>query len=392
MLNIDINKCYGCSACSIICPVGAIEMEVNEDGFYRPVLDKNTCINCKLCDKVCILNDKINNYTNNLSEKGFFSIYSTDNNTRTTSTSGGVAYELSRYAINKEYAVCGCVYNAEKRQAEHIVKFGKNTDVSCFKGSKYIQSKNESGMKEILNYDKGIVIGLPCQIAGFRSLLETLKKQENFILVDLICHCIPSYNLFNKYIDYIDNKYNTGKKPTVEFRCKDISWRKLYIRITNKETGEKYISKENNDIFLSSFLNNSCCSNSCFECNFRKKSCADIRIGDYWGKRYKKNDDGYSMVCSNTEKGLNFLKETDNLYIEQMPKKEYNVQCIENAIKPDYYDFTIQELKKENPNLIKIKKFGKKNLYWILSDFIKSILDDDTVEKIKLIKKKILNR
>ena len=38
-------NCTGCGACYNFCPVGAITMQGNEYGFYKPVIDIEKCIN-----------------------------------------------------------------------------------------------------------------------------------------------------------------------------------------------------------------------------------------------------------------------------------------------------------------------------------------------------------
>ena len=50
-------KCSGCGACAIICPKHCIKMLNNEEGFLRPVINKDKCVNCNLCKKVCIYNN-----------------------------------------------------------------------------------------------------------------------------------------------------------------------------------------------------------------------------------------------------------------------------------------------------------------------------------------------
>lgn len=51
----DKRKCCGCTACMIICPKHAINMELDKEEFYYPKIDDNICIRCKLCLKVCPL-------------------------------------------------------------------------------------------------------------------------------------------------------------------------------------------------------------------------------------------------------------------------------------------------------------------------------------------------
>ena len=54
ILFVNKEECCGCAACQAICPVGAIRMVLDEDGFYYPVLDENTCICCRECLQVCV--------------------------------------------------------------------------------------------------------------------------------------------------------------------------------------------------------------------------------------------------------------------------------------------------------------------------------------------------
>ena len=49
----DKENCCGCSACYAACPVSAIEMKADTEGFLYPVIDENKCIKCKKCLSVC---------------------------------------------------------------------------------------------------------------------------------------------------------------------------------------------------------------------------------------------------------------------------------------------------------------------------------------------------
>lgn len=53
MINIiDKVNCCGCSACASACPKRCITMKSDNEGFLYPHLDKDTCIDCGLCEKV----------------------------------------------------------------------------------------------------------------------------------------------------------------------------------------------------------------------------------------------------------------------------------------------------------------------------------------------------
>lgn len=46
-------ECSGCGACMASCPVKAISMEIDNEGFYYPSLSKDKCIHCNKCIRTC---------------------------------------------------------------------------------------------------------------------------------------------------------------------------------------------------------------------------------------------------------------------------------------------------------------------------------------------------
>lgn len=52
------NECCGCMACVDICPVNAITVKKDEETFLYPVINKQLCVNCDLCEKVCVYRQK----------------------------------------------------------------------------------------------------------------------------------------------------------------------------------------------------------------------------------------------------------------------------------------------------------------------------------------------
>lgn len=46
-------ECCGCGACLQICPVQAIQMKEDVEGFEYPEISEEKCRCCKLCQKVC---------------------------------------------------------------------------------------------------------------------------------------------------------------------------------------------------------------------------------------------------------------------------------------------------------------------------------------------------
>ena len=59
---IDRNKkeeCCGCMVCVDVCPTNAIKVKIDKDFFCYPVVDKILCINCNLCEKVCVYHSEL---------------------------------------------------------------------------------------------------------------------------------------------------------------------------------------------------------------------------------------------------------------------------------------------------------------------------------------------
>ncbi|WP_455617467.1 NADH-quinone oxidoreductase subunit I [Eisenbergiella sp.] len=46
-------ECCGCTACYAICPMQAILMVEDEEGFEYPQVNESKCVKCYLCLKVC---------------------------------------------------------------------------------------------------------------------------------------------------------------------------------------------------------------------------------------------------------------------------------------------------------------------------------------------------
>lgn len=363
--------CTGCGACAVACPQKCIDIELNNYGFLESSISEKKCVKCGICKSVCSQNKKDEK---EIALSELYSVYSMDENVLLLSSSGGIAYELTRYAIKNNLPVVGCSYNYEKNIAEHVVIRNKD-EISSITGSKYIQSYTVRAMEEIISYEKAIIIGTPCQISSLDLLLKSQKKRDNFILIDLICHGVPSYLLWNKFIKEAVN--STVKY--ISFRDKKISWHKKAMRLNGK-----IYKNENKNLFYGFYNLSNVYNESCYECGHRHTSSADIRIGDFWGNKYRKNESGISMVIVNTKTGktyLNKIKEDGKIILKSEDINNYfTSQQISNIRKPDNYDEIIEHLKIDSLSLRKIfhlyciSKKREKDSVKFIYDIYKKIL------------------
>ena len=56
----DKKSCCGCGACYAVCPVGAIEMQEDEEGFLYPQIDPDKCVRCRRCLQACSFKKDLN--------------------------------------------------------------------------------------------------------------------------------------------------------------------------------------------------------------------------------------------------------------------------------------------------------------------------------------------
>lgn len=350
--------CCGCAACEKECPVSAIKIRENEKGFLNCVVDESICIQCGKCVKICPFHMIQGNTIEN--SLGLFSAYSRNTEVLRNSSSGGLSYEISNYCLENNYVVGGCSYDQHKEKAVHAVIESKEKQ-SIIQGSKYLQS-DFSSIYELISCDKKtVVFGLPCQIAGLHNVLSAKKIRNNFILVDLICHGVPSQNLWRKYLGEIKTLLGNDYKSTtvVSFRDKNKGWQNKHISI--KATKKTYDSKYEKDNFGVFFELGNCSMHTCFECPYRDKTVSDIRLGDYWGNKFVNNKKGVSMVSVMTPQGLELLKQLKTICLKEQPIDDYyKVQYPYNQQKPIYYNELMMALISDEKLKTLRKKYCKK--------------------------------
>ncbi len=356
---VEITRlCCGCGACAAVCPTDAITISQNAAGFDSYAIDPVKCVRCGKCRSVCPMREP---KALPLRESaGLYAVKSNTPATLTVSSSGGVGHELATAAMAAGYHVAGCVYDAAARRARHLLLApGEEARLPAFQGSKYIQSATADLLRQLAALPAETplaVFGTPCVIAGVDKLLTRLGRRDNALLVDLICHGVPSAHLFNAYLDERDKRCGTGTTPEVTFRYKAKGWRNMTMRVAGN--GRSYVCHEDKDGFYAFFRNSLSYMDSCFECPYREASAADIRIGDYWGNRFVADTTGVSMVLPCTARGEAWLQRVaPACKIEDQALEEYwSVQFPYNPKKPVFNARLIADLREGKRSFAAIRR------------------------------------
>lgn len=368
---VSVQECAICGACINACPVDAISLDKVHLDFRYPQIKEDICIHCNQCEKACpILGNK------GKPGEGYpvaFAAKSENDPMRMRSSSGGVFYELADQMLRDGGYVCGAVFDDEFH-VKHILSNAKE-DILRMMGSKYAQSDVGYCYREVKDVlEKGCKVlfsGCPCQVAGLRTFLG--KEYPNLLLVELICHGIPSDHMLQTYIGMQERKYG-AKLKRMEFRNKAKGWHNSAVRM-EFEDHRIYSIPYTADAYTIGFLRNITLKSSCYNCHFRNFTTGnDIILGDFWGAEVELPEDdnkGISAILVNSGKGMDTLDrcnlaltQTD---VETVIKYNRNLLCsaapspqrssfyasadtngFEEAIRRYLEESTIQKLKRQS--------------------------------------------
>lgn len=320
----DKKNCTGCGLCASLCPQQCIALEVGDPlGHKYPHIDTFLCIDCGICKKKCpvLCPEEL------MSAEIAFAAWSKDDDEYRNSTSGGAASVISRHVLAQGGVVYGCAMLPDI-EVKHI-RIDDVKDVWKLKGSKYVQS-NVAGVyrqlkKDALEGRLTLFIGTPCQVAAVKKMFKNIP--DNLLLVDLVCHGVPSVQLLRKHVrkvanfDHYDNIYFREGKYVV-----------LVVVADGKVVYRKFLKGPRyKEWYINTFFDGYTYRDSCYNCRYAcPERISDITIGDFWGLGRKIPDDyipehklGCSLIMPITPKGHKFVEAVSSkLNVYERPVKE----------------------------------------------------------------------
>lgn len=299
----DALSCSGCSACANACPKGCISMTADAEGFLRPRVDTERCVECGLCQKACPLL-----HPPELPEREpqLWAVVNTDDEDRSRAASGGMFILLARHILDRG----GVVFGAAFQPDFSVAHCGADTkaDVYRFCGPKYVQSvigDTYQQAKSLLELGRHVLFsGTPCQIMGLRAFLG--RDYPNLLAVDIICHGTPSPSVWKHYLAERITKDDGGQLRRVSFRSKSQSWTRYEVVFQYDE--KEYRVHNWEDPYMRGFLKELYLRPSCHQCIAKgTRRVSDITLADLWGAgklRPELHDDkGTSLVMLHSDKG-----------------------------------------------------------------------------------------
>ena len=373
----NLSNCCGCTACASICSHEAIEMKPDVLGFKYPKVDKSKCIDCGLCEKVCAFNDNYDKSLNMPNPLAFAARHK-DMSEIMKSRSGAAFVAISDYVLDNGGVVYGVGYKGHFVVSHKRATTKEERDE--FRGSKYVQSDLNGVFKQVKDDLKnGLTVlfsGTPCQTAGLNSYVGS-KLRNQLILVDIICHGVPSPYIWQDYLNYLERKI--GKKVVgVNFRDKKYGWashRESFLY----EMDTSYTS------YTYTFYQHIMFRESCYNCKYCNTiRPSDITIADFWGwqktnPNFNIDNKGVNLILVNTTKGQNVW----NIVKQNMNIVEAKLEnCLQpNLQKPSWrnekYDNFVFDYQQKGFNYV-MKKYMKESLLSkikrIVNKFVRRIL------------------
>ena len=369
MLGKVKNDCSGCSACMNKCPRHCIQMKESSEGFQYPEIQTELCIQCGLCEKVCpILSLK----KQKEEYRQAWGVTTKDRQILLESSSGGLFSALAQKVLDEGGCVFGAAFTRDYQHVNHIM-IERPEDLADLRGSKYLQSQINDvyvQVQEQLRQQRKVLFsGTPCQIAGLKCFLGC--EDDHLILVDVICHGVPSSILWQRYLLNIENKEG-GCVESVNFRNKKEGWKRFGLEIMTDQGKILYQSLQESS-YMKMFLKDFCLRESCYQCKIKEiGAVSDITIGDFWGveKVAPEIDDflGVSVAFIHTKKGLSYFnkvkKSMTALQVDFDQAQNYNPAIQHSAQRPKeretfYTDFKTLSWKEMEKKYVKDKLRAK---------------------------------
>lgn len=343
-------ECCACGACMDVCPVKAINLQEDEQGFLYPKINQKQCVDCGMCQRVCpILHHNVK------SVQGVFAGIDRKAERKKYSASGGVFTAIASAFLEDGGAVCGAALIKKDHLFEnkHVI-IKKKEDLFLLQGSKYVQSNTENIYREVEKIlkknTKVLFSGTPCQVAGLYGYLR--KEYDNLYTIDLICHGVPSSIWWKKSLQFLLS--DKSQILEIKFRDND-TWSQGPNGHITYVKNDKIIRKgyNRNNTYYDLFLKGEIFRDSCYSCPFAQaKRVGDVTLGDFWGF-----SEEYNQKIIEKENNVDLSHGNSCILVNSLKGK----LLIDNSVSKTLWIYPVEfeKIQKYNPQLQIPSRIGK---------------------------------
>lgn len=326
--------CTSCGICAGSCPKKCISFNYGSE-INTPEVDGNACVECGLCYEVCPGKGiQLINLSTSLfgQEDGILKDlcighylhcyvgHSSDENIRMHCATGGMVTQFLTWLLKKNYIDGAVVVRYSKDNPFETEPFIATTEEEIWesRSSKYVILSMDK-VSPLLSKMRGsrlVVVGLPCQIQGWRQLAKVNKTVREVIIGYFAIYC--SVNKTKHSLLYYPWKYNVNPENVGRFTFRDDGCMG-YMKFCDKSGDEiKKIPYKDFWFGSHSFFVNS----RCLLCVDQLGELADISFGDIHIEPYSEDKIGTNSIITRSTKWEVLLKESREegfLTLEEIP-------------------------------------------------------------------------
>lgn len=365
---VDRGLCTSCGICAGACKKKCISFQYGRER-NTPMVDKKICVDCGLCYEVCPGKGiSLNKISDDLfgNEKGIerdvcaghyihcYVGHSTDEKIRMHSATGGMVTQFLIWLLTKKYIDGAVVVRYSQDNPFEPEPFIATTKEEIWesRSSKYVILSMDKVATKISNIQgkRLAVVGLPCQIQGWRNLAKHNKYVKEAIVGYFAIYC--SVNKTKQSLNYYPWRYKINPKQVGRFAFRDdgcMGYMKFSDHFGNDIKKIPYFSFW---FGTHSFFVNS----RCLLCIDQLGELADISFGDIHIKPYSDDTIGTNSLITRSnywESLLHKCKEEGFITLEEI--------SIETLIKSQIYTKSFKKGAGVKANFLLRRLIGKSN-------------------------------
>lgn len=326
--------CTSCGVCAGACHMNCIGFIYDKER-NTPVIDKGNCVTCGLCYDICPGKGiKLNKFADDvfanepLIKRDTYTGYyrhtyvghSNDIDVRMHCATGGMVTQFLIWLLSKGEIDGAVVVRYKKDNPLEPEPFIATTKEELWesRSSKYVVLSHDSVAKEIANgkYKNLVVVGLPCQIQGWRQLAQKNRHVRDAIKGYFAIYC--SINKTKLTIPYYLQHYKIDAYKIGRFAFRDDGCMG-YMKFEDKQGGVmRRIPYKDYWFGTHSFFTNP----RCLMCIDQLGELADISFGDIHIKPYSDDTIGTNSIIARSLywDGLLYKCKEDNaITLDEIP-------------------------------------------------------------------------